>query len=64
MNTLILLPVLITLAFLPTQAIGLEIGVKAPSFEALSTQGTVSLSDFQGKKHVVLAFYIKDITPG
>ena len=64
MNTLILLPVLITLAFLPTQAIGLEIGGKAPSFEALSTQGTVSLSDFQGKIHVVLAFYIKDFTPG
>ena len=56
MNTLILLPVLITLAFLPTQAIGLVIGEKAPSFEAPSTQGTVRLSDFQGKKHVVLAF--------
>jgi peroxiredoxin Q/BCP len=64
MNTLILLPVLITLAFLPAQAIGLEIGDKAPSFEAPSTQGMVRLSDFQGKKHVVLAFYIKDFTPG
>ena len=64
MNTLILLPVLITLAFLPAQAIGLEIGDKAPSFEAPSTQGMVRLSDFQGKNHVVLAFYIKDFTPG
>jgi hypothetical protein len=64
MNTLILLPVLISFAFLPTLAIGLTIGEKAPSFEASSTQGTLSLSDFQGKKHVVLAFYIKDFTPG
>ena len=64
MNTLNLLLILIILAFLPTQAIGLVIGEKAPSFEAPSTQGTVRLSDFQGKKHVVLAFYIKDFTPG
>jgi len=64
MNTLILLPVLIALAILPTQAIGLEIGEKAPSFEVTSTQGPIRLSDFQGKKHVVLAFYIKDFTPG
>jgi len=56
MNTLILFLVSITLAFLPTQAIGLAIGEKAPSFEVTSTQGTVRLSDFQGKKHVVLAF--------
>ena len=64
MNILILLPVLITLAFLPTRAIGLVIGEKAPSFEVTSTQGMVRLSDFQGKKHVILAFYIKDFTPG
>ena len=64
MNILILLPLLITLAFLPTRAIGPVIGEKAPSFEVTSTQGTVRLSDFQGKKHVVLAFYIKDFTPG
>ncbi len=64
MNTLILLLVLIVFAILPTQAIGLQIGEKAPSFEALSTQGTVRLSDFLGKKHVILAFYIKDFTPG
>ena len=64
MNILILLPVLITLVFLSTQAIGLVIGEKAPLFEASSTQGMVRLSDFQGKKHVILAFYIKDFTPG
>ena len=64
MKTCILLSVLFAFAFLPTQAIGLAVGEKAPSFEASSTQGMVRLSDFQGKKHVVLAFYIKDFTPG
>jgi len=52
------------LAFLPSQSVGLTIGEKAPLFEASSTQGTIRLSDFQGKKVVVLAFYIKDFTPG
>ena len=64
MNTFILFIVLGALAFIPTQAMGLAVGEKAPSFEASSTQGTVRLSDFQGKQHVVLAFYIKDFTPG
>ena len=64
MNILILLLILFSLHFFPTQAIGLVTGEKAPSFEASSTQGIVKLSDFQGKKHVVLAFYIKDFTPG
>jgi hypothetical protein len=64
MNTSILLLVFTTLAFLPTQVIALTIGEKAPSFEASSTQGTVRLSDYRGKKHVVLAFYIKDFTSG
>jgi hypothetical protein len=64
MKTLILLLVLIAFAFLPPRAVGLAIGEKAPLFEASSTQGMVRLSDFQGSKHVVLAFYIKDFTPG
>lgn len=64
MSTLTLLFVLMAFAFLPSQAKGLAVGEKAPLFEAPSTQGTIRLSDFQGKKHVVLAFYIKDFTPG
>ena len=64
MNTLTWLFVLMLFALLPSQAVGLAIGERAPSFEAPSTQGTIRLSDFQGKKHVVLAFYIKDFTPG
>jgi peroxiredoxin Q/BCP len=42
----------------------LEVGNKAPEFEAKDQNGnTVKLSDFKGKK-VVLYFYPKDNTPG
>lgn len=41
----------------------LEVGEKAPLFEAQSTQGVTRLADFLGKKHVVLAFYFADFTP-
>jgi len=42
-----------------------KVGDKAPDF-ALPDQngGTIRLSDFRGKKTVVLAFYIKAFTPG
>ena len=42
-----------------------EIGKPAPDFTLEATGGkTISLSDFHGKKHVVLYFYPKDNTPG
>lgn len=42
----------------------LQVGEKAPSFEAKDQDGNiVKLPDFQGKK-VVLYFYPKDSTPG
>lgn len=41
----------------------LKAGDRAPEFVAESTQGTVSLSNFRGKK-VVLYFYSKDMTSG
>ncbi|MFQ5762521.1 MAG: peroxiredoxin [Candidatus Bathyarchaeia archaeon] len=41
-----------------------EIGDKAPNFTLPSTTGDkVSLSDYQGKKSVVVAFYVLDWTP-
>jgi len=64
MKPLVWIFVLMAFAFLPSQSFGLAIGEKAPPFEAPSTQGTIRLSDFQGKKLVVLAFYIRDFTPG
>ncbi|WP_268033841.1 thioredoxin-dependent thiol peroxidase [Algoriphagus sp. PAP.12] len=42
----------------------LEVGQKAPEFEAkIETGETIKLSDYKGKK-VVLYFYPKDNTPG
>ena len=42
-----------------------EIGQPAPDFTLEATGGkSISLSDFRGKKHVVLYFYPKDNTPG
>ena len=43
----------------------LKVGDRAPDFAlADQTGATVKLSDFRGKKAVVLAFYIKAFTPG
>ncbi|MBP2667249.1 MAG: peroxiredoxin [Firmicutes bacterium] len=42
----------------------IQTGTKAPDFTLPGTGGTTRLSDFQGKKKVVLYFYPKDNTPG
>jgi len=43
----------------------MEVGEKAPDFEATTAQGDrVKLSDFVGKKNLVLFFYPKDDSPG
>ena len=43
----------------------IEEGQDAPNFSAQDENGkTISLTDFQGKKNVVLYFYPKDDTPG
>lgn len=39
-------------------------GSLAPDFTLRGTQGEMHLSDYQGKKKVVLYFYPKDATPG
>jgi peroxiredoxin len=53
------------LAFLPGRATALEVGDKAPDFELPSTQGSgkFKLSDFAGKKNVIVQFYVLDFTP-
>lgn len=44
---------------------GLKAGDKAPDFELNDTTGTkVKLSDFRGKKNVVIAFYVLAFTGG
>ncbi len=43
----------------------IQVGDKAPEFTLPSQDGTqVSLSDFRGKKNVIIYFYPKDDTPG
>ncbi len=43
----------------------IQVGDKAPEFTLTSQDGTqVSLSDFLGKKNVIIYFYPKDDTPG
>jgi peroxiredoxin len=43
----------------------LKIGETAPDFSlATTTQETIALSDYRGKKNTVVAFYGMDFTPG
>lgn len=42
---------------------GSEVGDQAPLFTAESTAGKISLNDYIGNNHVVLAFYYADFTP-
>ena len=62
-----LLLVSITLARLlmvPGVALSLEVGEKAPDFTLPSTMGEqISLSQFRGKQHVLLEFYVRDHAP-
>jgi peroxiredoxin len=55
--------IVFALAMVPTVS-GVEVGDKAPDFELASTQGgKLKLSSFQGKKNVVIEFYVLDFTP-
>jgi len=48
----------------PGSAVAVEIGQPAPEFTLPGTMGTdVSLSDFRGKKWVLLEFYGADFVP-
>jgi peroxiredoxin len=66
MKTLCLI-VLSWFYFMPvwSQSTKLEVGDKAPAFDLPDQDGErVKLSDFQGKKNVVLAFYVLAFTGG
>ena len=58
--------VAILILFFPLAAgASVKVGDRAPDFALPDQQGrTVKLSDFRGKKDVVLAFYIKAFTGG
>jgi predicted permease len=55
---------ILILTAIPLAVFAIEAGGKAPDFEAQSTIGPVKLSDYIGKKNVLLAFYFKDFTGG
>jgi len=63
MRALFYIIVLASLFVIPLPSFALTVGDKAPLFEAPSTQGKISLAEFQGKKHVVLALYYADFAP-
>jgi len=57
--------VLLCLLFSITSKAQLKVGDLAPDFALQDQKGqTIKLSDFLGKKTVVLAFYIRASTPG
>ena len=66
-NVMCLILVSITLARLlmaPDVALSLEVGEKAPDFTLPSTMGEqISLSQFRGRMHVLLEFYVRDHAP-
>jgi hypothetical protein len=55
----------VAFAFAVSPAVSaVEVGEKAPDFELPSTQGgKLKLSGFQGKKNVLIEFYVLDFTP-
>ena len=54
----------LSLAGLPGRAAAVEVGEKAPDFELASTQsGKFKLSGMEGKKNVIIQFYVLDFTP-
>jgi len=63
MRHLSIVLVIIGFFVMTSQSHALNVGDKAPLFDAESTAGTISLQSYVGKKHVVLAFYFADFTP-
>ena len=54
---------MMALLWSPVVSYALEVGDSAPLFEGNSTQGNITLTDFQGDKNVVLALYFAAFTP-
>lgn len=62
--TAVAFPFLLSLLAVVPVVRAVEVGEKAPDFSLPSTRGdTISLSQFLGKKNVILEFYVLDFTP-
>jgi cytochrome oxidase Cu insertion factor (SCO1/SenC/PrrC family) len=55
---------LASLLLVPSVLLAVEVGEQAPDFTLPSTLGEpISLSQFRGKTHVLLEFYVRDHGP-
>ena len=63
MRNVVITLILVLIMLIPMVSSALSAGDKAPGFEASSTHGNVILSEFEGRKNVVLALYYADFTP-
>ncbi len=54
---------ILAILFFSSFSFALEEGETAPTFTADSTQGEISLAQYAGEKHVVLALYFAVFTP-
>jgi hypothetical protein len=64
LSVLVLGMVLVAGLVIAGMAIALEVGERAPDFTLPSTTGEkISLSQFRGKKHVLIQFYRADFNP-
>ncbi len=63
MKRSIMIMIITAFFVIPSIAHALNVGDRAPQFDAESTEGTISLQNYLGQKHVVLAFYYADFTP-
>ena len=63
MRRLIIYAVALCLFFCSAVAMAADVGERAVDFYGASTKGEVKLSDYMGKKHVVLALFFRAFTP-
>jgi peroxiredoxin len=64
LRTLMSLHVLLVSMLLASSALAVDVGDAAPDFTLPSTTDTtISLSQFKGKKHVLIEFYSQDFNP-
>ncbi|MBT8346864.1 MAG: redoxin domain-containing protein [Desulfofustis sp.] len=60
--TRLCLALILCLLLMPASSFALSVGDKAPAFKTPSSQGEISLADYRGKKHVILALYFAIFT--
>lgn len=60
---IIFLVLISTVMWGPVESFALTVGDKAPLFSGESTQGKIQLTNYLGKKNVVLALFFAAFTP-